>query len=122
MAVIRFLRDSISAVWEIVSASHQRRRLSSFRAAGVASDSAALARDDREQTGTTILRHSNTLEALPDNGAAALARSLMLVGGEALTGEVALCAARGRARGINIYGPTETTIWSRHDSDDDDGA
>ena len=36
----------------------------------------------------------------------------MLTGGEALPGELAR-ALRGRGRKLtNLYGPTETTIWS----------
>ena len=39
--------------------------------------------------------------------------SRMLVGGEALSGELAAHAAPARRqRSTNLYGPTETTIWS----------
>src|SRR6266540_824332 len=78
----------------------------------IVKDAAALARTI-EKTGTTILQGTPTLlDALTTNGAEGLQDLKMLVGGEALTGRLS-SALRGVAREVmNLYGPTETTIWS----------
>ncbi len=65
-----------------------------------------------EQNGSTILQGTPTLwQALTQNSEG-LQTLAMLVGGELLTAELSL-AMRGLGRQvINLYGPTETTIWS----------
>ncbi|MGW3040411.1 non-ribosomal peptide synthase/polyketide synthase [Kitasatospora sp. NPDC001159] len=65
------------------------------------------------EAGATILQATPSLwQALADHDAAALHGLRKLVGGEALPPELAdrLAAAGGRV--TNLYGPTETTIWS----------
>ncbi len=86
----------------------------------IAKDAAALARTI-EKTGTTILQGTPTLwDALTTNGAEGLQDLKMLVGGEALSGRLS-SALRGVAREVmNLYGPTETTIWSTVMGLDDD--
>ena len=78
-------------------------------------DAQALARHIAK-TRATVMQATPTLwqsllsesgDALPD-----LTGLTMLTGGEALSGELAR-ALRGRGRElVNLYGPTETTIWS----------
>src|SRR5262245_51880142 len=78
----------------------------------IVKDAAALARTIAK-TGTTILQGTPTLwDALTTNGVEGLQDLKMLVGGEALSGRLS-SALRGVAREVtNLYGPTETTIWS----------
>src|SRR5262249_38646320 len=67
--------------------------------------------------GTPTLWH-----ALTTNGAEGLRGLRMLVGGEPLTDRLSL-ALRGLGRQVtNLYGPTETTIWSAVMALDDDDA
>ncbi len=76
-------------------------------------DPAALARVIKE-SGTTILQATPTLwNALVGDGVADLGRLRMLVGGEAFSnGLRQKLRASGGCRATNLYGPTETTIWS----------
>ncbi|ASW55467.1 non-ribosomal peptide synthetase [Plantactinospora sp. KBS50] len=72
---------------------------------------AALVRD----TGATVIQATPTLyRALLDRpgGGPALAGLRVLVGGEALPPELAAELRRHAAELTNLYGPTETTIWS----------
>src|SRR5439155_24554891 len=78
-------------------------------------DPAALARTLRT-TGATIMQATPTLwqalsgqsgEPLPE-----LQGLRMLVGGEALPGVLARALFQNGAELTNLYGPTETTIWS----------
>src|SRR5262249_57708499 len=64
-------------------------------------------------TGTTLLQGTPTLwHALTSDGGEGLQNVTMLVGGESLTGSLS-AALRGIGRQVtNLYGPTETTIWS----------
>ncbi|GIM89168.1 non-ribosomal peptide synthetase [Paractinoplanes toevensis] len=67
------------------------------------------------RTGTTVVQATPTLwRALIDvpGGAAALAGLRVLVGGEALPPELAAELRKQAASVTNLYGPTETTIWS----------
>ena len=78
-------------------------------------DTQALARHIAESR-ATVMQATPTLwqSLLSDSGAALpdLKGLTMLTGGEALSGELAR-ALRGRGRElVNLYGPTETTIWS----------
>src|SRR5262249_54141214 len=78
----------------------------------IVSDPRALARMI-EKTGTTLLQGTPTLwQALTSDGGEGLQNLTMLVGGESLTGSLS-AALRGIGRQVtNLYGPTETTIWS----------
>ncbi|MFI1993516.1 amino acid adenylation domain-containing protein [Actinoplanes sp. NPDC020271] len=66
-------------------------------------------------TGATVVQATPTLwRALADvpGGTAALSGLRVLVGGEALPPELAAELRRHAAGVTNLYGPTETTIWS----------
>ena len=53
------------------------------------------------------------LADVAERGRSILPRMSLLVGGEALPGELARALqAQGTQPSINLYGPTETTIWS----------
>src|SRR5262245_30087161 len=88
----------------------------------IVKDASALARTIK-QTGATILQGTPTLwHALTTNGAEGLQGLTMLVGGETLSDKL-LLALRGLGRQVtNLYGPTETTIWSAVMVLDDDDA
>ena len=67
-------------------------------------------------SGATVMQATPTLwqtlladggDALPD-----LKGLVMLTGGEPLPGELARTLAAQGGKLINLYGPTETTIWS----------
>src|SRR6266478_2972358 len=94
----------------------------SIAAREVVSDPRALARMI-EKTGTTVLQGTPTLwHALTREGVEELQNLTMLVGGESLTGSLST-ALRGLGRQVtNLYGPTETTIWSVVKALDDDDA
>jgi amino acid adenylation domain-containing protein/non-ribosomal peptide synthase protein (TIGR01720 family) len=63
------------------------------------------------RTGATVLQATPTLfRALPDLSCVRGLR--VLVGGEALSPDLAAGLAAHAASVINLYGPTETTIWS----------
>ncbi|MFB8237929.1 non-ribosomal peptide synthase/polyketide synthase [Kitasatospora purpeofusca] len=63
--------------------------------------------------GATVLQATPSLwQALADHDAAALRGLRKLVGGEALPPELAARLAAEGGRVTNLYGPTETTIWS----------
>ncbi|MFC4070636.1 amino acid adenylation domain-containing protein, partial [Actinoplanes subglobosus] len=67
------------------------------------------------RTGATVVQATPTLwRALADvpGGAAALTGLRVLVGGEALPPELASELRKHAAEVTNLYGPTETTIWS----------
>ena len=67
-------------------------------------------------SGATVMQATPTLwqTLLADGGAelSALQGLVMLTGGEALPGELARALAAHGGRLVNLYGPTETTIWS----------
>src|SRR5437667_1800148 len=88
----------------------------------IVSDPRALARMV-EKTGTTLLQATPTLwHALTSDGGEGLQSLTMLVGGESLTGNLS-AALRDLGRQVtNLYGPTETTIWSAVKVLDDDDA
>src|SRR5262245_18330260 len=66
-----------------------------------------------EKTGTTILQGTPTLwHALTTSGSEALHGLKMLVGGEVLTSRLSLALRTAGRQVTNLYGPTETTIWS----------
>ncbi|WP_436534841.1 amino acid adenylation domain-containing protein [Actinoplanes sp. HUAS TT8] len=68
-----------------------------------------------ERTGATVVQATPTLwRALADvpGGAQALTGLRVLVGGEALPPELAAELRKHAAEVTNLYGPTETTIWS----------
>src|SRR5262249_27305329 len=66
-----------------------------------------------EKTGSTILQGMPTLwHALTTNGAEGVRGLTMLVGGEPLTDKLSLALRGLGGRVTNLYGPTETTIWS----------
>ncbi|MER7278466.1 amino acid adenylation domain-containing protein [Dactylosporangium sp. NPDC000244] len=67
------------------------------------------------RTGATVVQATPTLwQALIETpgGAAALSGLRVLVGGEALPPELAAGLRKHAAEVTNLYGPTETTIWS----------
>ncbi|MFE1293041.1 amino acid adenylation domain-containing protein, partial [Streptomyces sp. NPDC058751] len=68
---------------------------------------------EAERTGTTVLQATPGLwRALAEQDGALFTGVRVLVGGEALPADLArLLLARGRSV-TNLYGPTETTIWS----------
>ncbi|MFF0673958.1 non-ribosomal peptide synthase/polyketide synthase [Streptomyces tendae] len=68
---------------------------------------------EAERTGTTVLQATPGLwRALAEQGGESLTGVRVLVGGEALPPDLArLLLERGRSV-TNLYGPTETTIWS----------
>ncbi|MFF7648192.1 amino acid adenylation domain-containing protein, partial [Streptomyces canus] len=68
---------------------------------------------EAERTGTTVLQATPGLwRALAEQGGASLTGVRVLVGGEALPADLArLLLDRGNSV-TNLYGPTETTIWS----------
>ncbi|MFI5015716.1 MAG: AMP-binding protein [Hyphomicrobiales bacterium] len=76
-----------------------------------------------ESTGTTILQGTPTLwQSLVSDGPEPPQGLMMLVGGEPFGGTLAL-ALRGVGRRLtNLYGPTETTIWSASMVLDDEDA
>src|SRR5207247_172871 len=88
----------------------------------IVSDPRALARMV-EKTGTNLLQAMPTLwHALTSDGGEGLQSLTMLVGGESLTGNLS-AAVRDLGRQVtNLYGPTETTIWSVVKVLDDDDA
>src|SRR5213080_2318416 len=88
----------------------------------IVSDPRALARMV-EKTGTTLLQATPTLwHALTSDGGEGLQSLTMLVGGESLTGNLS-AALRDLGRQVtNLYGPTETTIWSAVKVLDEDDA
>ncbi|MGW3210312.1 non-ribosomal peptide synthase/polyketide synthase, partial [Streptomyces sp. NPDC001135] len=75
---------------------------------------------DPDALGTLITRHGGTvLQATPslwqtlvDQVPHALPGLRMLIGGEAVPGPLAAAMATAGERVTNVYGPTETTIWS----------
>ncbi|GAB1343141.1 hypothetical protein MASR1M101_22680 [Gemmatimonas sp.] len=91
---------------------------------GVSSSAAAAARSDDESLSALVARHAVThfqctpamarlLLAAPDTRAALAQLDVMCVGGEALSPALAndlQAVLTGRL--CNMYGPTETTIWS----------
>src|SRR6516225_1071998 len=78
----------------------------------IVKDPPALARTIGK-TGSTILQGTPTLwHALTTNGAEGLRGLTMLVGGEPLTDRLSLALRGLGGRVTNLYGPTETTIWS----------
>src|SRR5262245_57805118 len=88
----------------------------------IVKDPPALARTI-EKTGSTILQGTPTLwHALTTNGAEGLQGLTMLVGGEPLTDRLSLALRGLGGRVTNLYGPTETTIWSAVMALDDDDA
>ena len=65
------------------------------------------------QSGTTVLQATPTLwHALVATGAEELRGLTMLVGGESLSGLLSTVLRTVSRRVLNLYGPTETTIWS----------
>ncbi|MFW5419111.1 amino acid adenylation domain-containing protein [Nocardiopsis sp. CNT-189] len=75
-------------------------------------DPAALA-DLAERAGATVMQATPTLwRALADERPAVLDRLRVLVGGEALPADLAERLAARAPSVTNLYGPTETTIWS----------
>ncbi|MER6299869.1 non-ribosomal peptide synthase/polyketide synthase [Kitasatospora sp. NPDC001539] len=65
------------------------------------------------ESGVTVLQATPSLwQALADHDATALRSLRKLVGGEALPPELADRLAAEGGRVTNLYGPTETTIWS----------
>ncbi|MBN2911031.1 amino acid adenylation domain-containing protein, partial [Polycladomyces sp. WAk] len=66
-----------------------------------------------EDTGATIMQATPSLwHALVENHPESLRGLRVLVGGEALPGSLMLALQRLDCRITNLYGPTETTIWS----------
>ncbi|MER6623335.1 non-ribosomal peptide synthase/polyketide synthase [Streptomyces sp. NPDC000931] len=64
-------------------------------------------------SGATVLQATPALwQALVSHDPEAVRGLRKLVGGEALPGELADRLAEGAGRPVNLYGPTETTIWS----------
>jgi amino acid adenylation domain-containing protein len=64
-------------------------------------------------TGTTIMQATPTLwHALVSSRAKGLQNLTVLVGGEPLASELARALQSNGCQVINLYGPTETTIWS----------
>ncbi|HJP72734.1 MAG TPA: amino acid adenylation domain-containing protein [Pseudonocardiaceae bacterium] len=64
-------------------------------------------------TGTTIMQATPSLwRAVVDESERAIAGLRVLVGGEALAPDLADTLARNAASALNVYGPTETTIYS----------
>ena len=77
-----------------------------------ASDGVELARELRERNATVLQATPATWRMLLDSGWPGLRALRMLCGGEALPADLAL-ALESRGRELwNMYGPTETTIWS----------
>ncbi|WP_344091572.1 amino acid adenylation domain-containing protein, partial [Nocardiopsis composta] len=75
-------------------------------------DPAALA-DLAERAGATVMQATPTLwRALADERPAVLDRLRVLVGGEALPADLAERLTARAPSVTNLYGPTETTIWS----------
>ncbi|WP_285584914.1 amino acid adenylation domain-containing protein, partial [Actinoallomurus iriomotensis] len=78
-----------------------------------------LVRDPRALSGAILAHRVTMMQATPslwrsllDGSAAPLSSVMVLVGGEALPADLAsaLCERAGSV--VNLYGPTETTIWS----------
>ncbi|HEV2782817.1 MAG TPA: non-ribosomal peptide synthase/polyketide synthase [Actinophytocola sp.] len=66
-----------------------------------------------DETGTTIMQATPSLwRSLPESGSESLRGLRMLVGGEALPAGLAAQLRQLAAEVTNLYGPTETTIWS----------
>ncbi|MFE9116183.1 amino acid adenylation domain-containing protein [Streptomyces sp. NPDC007172] len=64
-------------------------------------------------TGTTVMQATPSLwQALCDQQPQAVRGLRMAVGGEALPVALARCMRQLGAEAVNLYGPTETTIWS----------
>ena len=74
-------------------------------------------------SGATIMQATPSLWQTLEGHAGQLEGLAMLVGGEALSGELAATLRRQGRSLTNLYGPTETTIWSAAMvlGDDDDG-
>jgi len=65
------------------------------------------------ETGTTIMQATPSLwQALISEGPEALRGLRVLVGGEALSVRLADDLRKWASKVVNLYGPTETTIWS----------
>jgi len=75
-------------------------------------DGAALARRMAADRATVMQATPATWQLLLDAGWQPTARLTMLCGGEALPTELARGLLAGGGRLWNLYGPTETTIWS----------
>ncbi|WP_306369248.1 non-ribosomal peptide synthetase [Nocardiopsis sp. CC223A] len=66
-----------------------------------------------ERSGATIAQATPSLwRSLTEYDPAVLADLRVLVGGEAVPADLAALLATGAAAAHNVYGPTETTIWS----------
>ncbi|MDT0305323.1 AMP-binding protein, partial [Streptomonospora wellingtoniae] len=79
---------------------------------GTVRDPAALA-DLLESSGASVMQATPALwRALAEERPASLAGLRVLVGGEALPEALAEALAGRAERVVNLYGPTETTIWS----------
>src|SRR5262249_800162 len=88
----------------------------------IVKDPPALARRI-ERTGSTILQGPPPLwHALTTTGVEGRQGLTMLVGGEPLTDRLSLALRGLGGRVTNLYGPTETTIWSAVMALDDDDA
>ncbi|MBO0741776.1 MAG: AMP-binding protein, partial [Hyphomicrobiaceae bacterium] len=76
-----------------------------------------------KRSGSTIVQATPILwHALASSGGAELQGLKMLVGGEALTSRLSGALRKLGRQVVNLYGPTETTIWSiLAVLDDDDG-
>ncbi|WP_461020700.1 amino acid adenylation domain-containing protein, partial [Streptomyces daliensis] len=66
-----------------------------------------------EETGASVIQATPTLwRSVLAGGRVDLAGVWVLVGGEALPADLAARLAQAAAGVVNVYGPTETTIWS----------
>jgi amino acid adenylation domain-containing protein/non-ribosomal peptide synthase protein (TIGR01720 family) len=72
----------------------------------------ALARAAAETEATIMQATPSLWRSLLNEASAALPRLRMLVGGEALPGDLAVHMLQAGRSVVNLYGPTETTIWS----------
>ncbi|MFC7396829.1 amino acid adenylation domain-containing protein [Chelatococcus sp. GCM10030263] len=72
----------------------------------------ALARAAVETEATIMQATPSLWRSLLNDAGAALPRLRMLVGGEALPGDLAVQMLEAGRNLVNLYGPTETTIWS----------